>query len=89
MYQLTQGLPAPPEDCRVTRETNDSLTVVCKPAWSGGLTQTFHLELWDSKEKDLLRNVTQQRGPRFELKSLQPGKRLIIKIYSANKKGKY
>ena len=73
----------------MTRETNDSLTVVCQPAWSGGLTQTFHLELWDGKEKELLRNVTEKRRPRFELNRLQPGKRLIIKIYSANKKGNY
>ena len=73
----------------MTRETNDSLTVVCQPAWSGGLTQTFHLELWDGKEKELLRNVTEKRRPRFELNRLQPGKRLIIKIYSADKKGKY
>jgi len=37
------GLPGPPEECRVTRETNASLTVVCSPGWSGGLHQTFHL----------------------------------------------
>ena len=88
MFLSTQGLPAPPDDGRVTQETNDSLTVVCNPAWSGGLQQSFHLELWDSKEKNLLHNVTERRRPRFELRNLQPGKRLIIKIYSANKKGK-
>ena len=65
-FQVWVCLP-PPEDCRVTRETNDSLTVVCQPAWSGGFTQTFHLELWDGKEKELLRNVTEKRRPRFEL----------------------
>ena len=37
------GLPGAPEDCRVSRETNDSLTVLCSPGWSGGLPQTFHL----------------------------------------------
>ena len=37
------GLPGAPEDCRVSRETNDSLTVLCTPGWSGGLPQTFHL----------------------------------------------
>ena len=37
------GLPGPPEDCHVTRETNESLTVLCSPGWSGGLKQTFHL----------------------------------------------
>jgi len=88
-FQLVAaGLPGPPEDCRVTKETNDSLTVVCLLGWSGGLKQTFHLELWDGKEKELLRNVTDERRPRFELDSLQAGKRLIIKIYSANKKGR-
>ena len=44
-------------------------------------------ELWDGAEARLLRNVTRKR-PRFELDNLQSGKRLIIKIYSANKKGK-
>ena len=44
-------------------------------------------ELWDGGEARLLRNVTRKR-PRFELDNLQSGKRLIIKIYSANKKGK-
>ena len=57
--------------------------------WSGGLRQSFHLELWDGEERHLLRNVSQQKRPKFELSSLQSGKRLIIKIYSANKKGKY
>ena len=37
------GLPGAPEDCRVSQETNDSLTVLCSPGWSGGLPQTFHL----------------------------------------------
>ena len=45
-------------------------------------------ELWDGAEARLLRNVTRKR-PRFELDNLQSGKRLIIKIYSANKKGKH
>ena len=44
-------------------------------------------ELWDGEEKFLLRNVTERRVPRFDLDRLQPGKRLIIKIYSANNKG--
>ena len=44
-------------------------------------------ELWDGEAARLLRNVTRKR-PRFELDNLQSGKRLIIKIYSANKKGK-
>ena len=44
-------------------------------------------ELWDGGEARLLRNVTRKR-PRFELDNLESGKRLIIKIYSANKKGK-
>ena len=101
------GLPGAPEDCRVSRETNDSLTVLCSPGWSGGLPQTFHLgmnvvtrrkmkctrvssiELWDGADQILLRNVTQAKRARFELDRLESGKRLIIKIYSANKKGKY
>ena len=44
-------------------------------------------ELWDGGEARLLRNVT-RKLPRFDLDNLQSGKRLIIKIYSANKKGK-
>ena len=44
-------------------------------------------ELWDGGEARLVRNVTRKR-PRFDLDNLQSGKRLIIKIYSANKKGK-
>ena len=36
-----------------------------------------------------MRNVTQAKRARFELDRLESGKRLIIKIYSANKKGKY
>jgi len=85
---VAAGLPGPPEDCHVTRETNESLTVLCSPGWSGGLKQTFHLELWDGEDQLLLRNVTEKKRARFELNSLQSGKRLIIKIYSANKKGR-
>jgi len=85
---VAAGLPGPPEDCHVTRETNDSLIVVCSPGWSGGLHQSFHLELWDGDDHLLIRNLTQKRRARFELDSLQSGRRLIIKIYSANKKGR-
>ena len=49
----------------------------------------FSSELWDGADKILLRNVTQAKRARFELDRLESGKRLIIKIYSANKKGKY
>ena len=49
----------------------------------------FFLELWDGADQILLRNVTQAKRARFELDRLESGKRLIIKIYSANKKGKY
>ena len=37
------GLPGTPQDCRVGRESNASLGVVCVAGWSGGLAQTFHL----------------------------------------------
>ena len=49
----------------------------------------FSSELWDGADQILLRNVTQAKRARFELDRLESGKRLIIKIYSANKKGKY
>ena len=49
----------------------------------------FLSELWDGEDQILLRNVSQLKRPRFELDSLQSGRRLIIRIYSANKKGKY
>ena len=49
----------------------------------------FSPELWDGADQILLRNVTQAKRARFELDRLESGKRLIIKIYSANKKGKY
>ena len=51
--------------------------------------KVFFLELWDGANQILLRNVTQAKRARFELDRLESGKRLIIKIYSANKKGKY
>ena len=51
--------------------------------------KVFFLELWDGAQELLLRNVTQAKRARFELDRLESGKRLIIKIYSANKKGKY
>ena len=53
------------------------------------LLKLFTPELWDGEEARLLRNVSQTKRPRFELDNLQSGKRLIIKIYSANKKGKH
>ena len=45
-------------------------------------------ELWDGQQTRLLRNLTNTERPRFELDNLQSRKRLMIKIYSANKKGK-
>ena len=30
MMMMIAGLPEPPDDCRVTNETNDSLSVTCR-----------------------------------------------------------
>ena len=35
---MITGLPEPPEDCRVTNETNDALSVTCRSADENDLT---------------------------------------------------
>ena len=35
---MIAGLPEPPEDCRVTNETNDALSVTCRCADENDLT---------------------------------------------------
>ena len=35
---MSAGLPEPPEDCRVTNETNDALSVTCRCADENDVT---------------------------------------------------
>ncbi len=98
------GRPRPPENCRLQNSTQVPylLEVICRGAHSGGLKQTFVLEIYDSKTRVLHYNQSNDARPRFVLRDLQMNKKskgtggddgsssmgpLQIEVYAANARG--
>ena len=48
MMVMIAGLPEPPDDCRVTNETNDSLSVTCRyPFYQNNLDHNHDVNVDD------------------------------------------
>lgn len=75
-------------NCLVTNHTVDSLLVQCEPGYDGGLTQTFHLEVYSSTNEFLRGNLTAQDNPTFLVQDLVTGASFILVLYAANSKGR-
>ncbi|KAG9508561.1 Cell adhesion molecule 2, partial [Fragariocoptes setiger] len=65
------GVPDPPSNCDMKRSnTSASVTSVmivieCIPGHDGGSPQTFNAALYDTHQKNLIRNLPSSREPRF------------------------
>lgn len=83
------GPPDPPDNCSIANITAHSLTVQCLPGYSGGLDQTFFLEVHsDSNHKRLITKLTSKEYPFFVVHNLPAGNTFELLLYSANSKGK-
>lgn len=85
-------LPGPPQqvaDCKVHNQTATSFTLECVAGNSGGLRQTFHLEVYNTALQMLQVNLTSvDNPPRFELANLPPNTFFELSVYAANAKGR-
>ncbi|KAK8730855.1 hypothetical protein OTU49_007652, partial [Cherax quadricarinatus] len=81
------GKPNPPENCNLTNQTTETLTVHCVPGYDGGLVQKFIIEAYEADSKRLLLNITENTAPQFALRGLEPETSYIVHVYAANEKG--
>ncbi|XP_076336540.1 uncharacterized protein LOC143239403 isoform X2 [Tachypleus tridentatus] len=87
-YVLVQVYPPDPvNNCTVINSTKYDLILHCLPGHNGGLHQDFYLEVYDSRDRSLQINITNDTGPVFHLATLSSGREFILLVYSANSKG--
>ncbi|CAL1291261.1 unnamed protein product [Larinioides sclopetarius] len=82
------GPPETMRNCLVTNHTTDSLLIQCEPGYDGGLSQTFHLEIYSSTNEHLRGNMTSEDSPTFLVQDLLTGTSFILVLYAANAKGR-
>ncbi|XP_042900011.1 synaptogenesis protein syg-2 isoform X2 [Parasteatoda tepidariorum] len=85
---IPAGAPESPRECSVTNQSSQSLSVECEPGYDGGLTQTFHLELYNSVVEHLAANLTMMDTPAFKVSGLPSGTAFVLVLYASNGKGK-
>lgn len=88
MLKYLTGAPDAPYDCRVSNETAQSLNIDCIPGFDRGLKQTFHLELYDSVDENLVANMTNAIKPTFKAIGLVPSMSYVVVVYASNMKGR-
>ncbi|KAF2354031.1 Fibronectin type III [Trinorchestia longiramus] len=79
------GKPDTVASCRASNQTEESVTVVCEPGYSGGVNQSFLLEAWDDGS---LRATDRNDSPTLEASGLRPGTRYNLRVYAENSMGR-
>ena len=69
------GPPDPVEDCMTGEPDPFVITILCQPAYDGGLTQTFTAEFYTNPDHTTLQSTVTNNSPRFSLYNLPPGTR--------------
>lgn len=72
----------------MVNKTAHSLTVECSSGYSGGLEQTFFLQVYSLNPERLLKNLSNTQQPYFSIDNLPAGYLFKLVIYSSNRKGK-
>lgn len=80
--------PEAVSNCSVKNQSLTSLLVTCHPGDSGGLRQTFFLEVLDSSDNTLHANLTAQESPIFLVIDLRTNARYTLLVYATNLKGR-
>nr|XP_040582154.1 uncharacterized protein LOC121130481 [Lepeophtheirus salmonis] len=81
------GKPEGLKNCTNVNQTQESLTVLCSPGFDGGMDQKFILEIYDSRTRLIISNVTNSK-PVFYIHGLSSGTEYYVEIYAVNSKGK-
>lgn len=62
--------------------------VECEAGYNGGLTQKYHLDVYNSAVDHLQVNITSVDAPIFSVSRLPAGTPFVLVIYASNEKGK-
>ncbi|GIY97475.1 nephrin [Caerostris extrusa] len=87
MNVIPAGPPPPLQNCLILNQTTDSLSVSCEPDETSK-QPTYHMEMYDMEEENLIVNITSKRDPSFSVKGLPEGSSFIVALYTTNSKGK-
>ncbi|GIZ01275.1 nephrin [Caerostris extrusa] len=82
------GPPESLQNCTITNQSFNSLSLSCDIGDDGGSKQSFHLEIYSMRKEQLLANVTSHDNPSFIVRGLPPGSSFIVVVYSSNSKGR-
>lgn len=85
---IPAGPPDPVRNCIVSNKSQNWLMVECEAGYNGGLTQKFHLDVYNSAVDHLQVNITAPEAPVFSVPKLPPGTPFVLVIYASNEKGK-
>jgi len=85
---IPSGPPDPVHDCVPGEPDPFLITILCQPAYDGGLTQTFTAEFYTSTDYTTIQSTVTNTSPSFTLYNLPPGTRYYLKIYAQNAKGR-
>lgn len=80
------GPPQPLSACFVANRSSSTLLINCDKGFDGGLRQTFHLELFDSKHQLIL--TKNSEVPTFLITNLASGSDFTLLLHASNSKGK-
>ena len=84
--RIMAGPPEPVRSCEITNKSQTIIAVECMAGNSGGLPQTFHLEVYKTISEELHSNYTSLH-PNFIIDTLLPETIYNLVIYSSNAKG--
>lgn len=86
---LPTGPPEAVTNCTVKNQSfASSLVVTCVPGESGGLKQSFFMEVYDTIDGSLHGNISSLESPRFILSHLKPESKFNLHVFSTNSKGR-
>ncbi|KAF2364043.1 Immunoglobulin [Trinorchestia longiramus] len=83
---ISAGPPEEVTQCSVQNITSHSCSVVCSPGFNGGLPQRFLLQIWDSKLKEQVVNVSES-WPEFAIRGLSAGHNYTATVTAYNSRG--
>nr|XP_014277548.2 nephrin-like [Halyomorpha halys] len=84
---IPAGRPDSLLNCSLINQTEISLGVECSEGFDGGLPQQFVMEVFESRKKMLIANITSST-PTLTVAGLPPGLEFEVNVYASNSKGK-
>ncbi|CAL4082879.1 unnamed protein product, partial [Meganyctiphanes norvegica] len=88
-HVVPASVPDPVHQCNVSHNASAMGVVIvgCRPGWSGGLPQTFSLQVRLSIDGEELASLEDQKDPQFTITGLEPGTEYALIITAHNTQG--